>query len=76
MENTRIEEVKEILLKENQDFRELAQQHQHFEKRLSELAELNYPSDEEILEETAIKRKKLAIKDEMYSIMNEYESSH
>jgi uncharacterized protein YdcH (DUF465 family) len=76
MENTRIEEVKEILLKENQNFRELAQQHQSFEKRLSELAELNYPSDEEVLEETALKRKKLAVKDEMYSIMNEYENSH
>lgn len=76
MENTRIEEVKEILLKENQNFRELAQQHQSFEKRLSELAELNYPSDEEILEETALKRKKLAVKDEMYMIMNEYENSH
>ncbi len=76
MENTRIEEVKEILLKENQDFRELAQQHQNFEKRLSELAELNYPSDEEILEENSLKRKKLAVKDEMYTMMNEYESSH
>ena len=76
MENTRIEEVKKILLKENQDFRELAQQHQSFEKRLSELAELNYPSDEEILEETALKRKKLAVKDEMYSMMNEYANSH
>lgn len=76
MENTRIDEVKEILLKENQDFRELAQQHQSFEKRLSELAELNYPSDEEILEESALKRKKLAVKDEMYTMMNEYENSH
>ncbi len=76
MENTRIEEVKEILLKENQNFRELAQQHQNFEKRLSELAELNYPSEEEVLEETALKRKKLAVKDEMYTMMNEYESSH
>lgn len=76
MENAKIEEVKEILLKENQNFRELVQQHQTFEKRLSELAELNYPSDEEILEETALKRKKLAVKDEIYNIMNEYESSH
>lgn len=76
MENTRIEEVKEILLKENQNFKELAQQHQSFERRLSELAELNYPSDEEILEENALKRKKLAIKDEMYTIMNDYDNSH
>ncbi len=76
MENARIEEVKEILLKENQNFRELAQQHQSYEKRLSELAELNYPSDDEVLEETTLKRKKLAVKDEMYMIMSEYANSH
>ena len=76
MENLKIEEMKEQLFKENQNFRELVQQHQSYEKRLSEIAELTYPSDDEILEETSLKRKKLAIKDEMYMIMNEYESSH
>ena len=76
MENTKIDEVKEILLKENQGFRELAQQHQNYEKRLNELAELTYPNDDEVLEETALKRKKLAIKDEMYSIISEYHVSH
>ena len=76
MENSKIEEVKEILLKENQNFKELAQQHQSYEKRLTELSELTYPNDDEILEETALKRKKLAIKDEMYTIMNEYTDSH
>lgn len=76
MENARIEELKEILLKENQNFRELAQQHQNYEKRLSELAELNYPNDDEILEETTLKRKKLAVKDEMYTMISEYNNSH
>lgn len=76
MENLKIEEMKEQLFKENQNFRDLVQQHQSYEKRLSEIAELSYPSDDEILEETALKRKKLAIKDEMYVIMNDYESSH
>jgi len=76
MENSKIEEVREILLKENQDFRELAQKHEHYEKRLTELADLAYPNDDEVLEEHALKRKKLAIKDEMYSIMNEYDVSH
>ena len=76
MENSKIEQVKEILLKENQGFRELAQQHQSYEKRLNELAELNYPSDDEVQEETDLKRKKLAVKDEMYSIMNEYDVAH
>ena len=76
MENSKIEEVKEILLKENQNFKELAQQHQSYEKRLTELSELTYPNDDEILEETTLKRKKLAIKDEMYMMMSEYTSSH
>ena len=76
MENSKIEEVKKILLKENQNFKELAQQHESYEKRLTELSELSYPNDDEILEETALKRKKLAIKDEMYTIMSEYSNSH
>lgn len=76
MENTKLEEVKDILIKENQAFKELAQQHQSYEKRLTELADLSYPSEEEMLEETTLKRKKLLVKDEMYNMMNEYSSSH
>ena len=60
---------KEELIKENQAFRELVQQHQSYEKRLTELAELTYPSEEELLEETTLKKKKLFIKDEIYEII-------
>jgi uncharacterized protein YdcH (DUF465 family) len=76
MENSRMEEVKDILIKENQAFKELANQHQSYERRLTELADLSYPSEEELLEETTLKRKKLVIKDEMYNMMNEYCNSH
>lgn len=76
MENSKIEEVKDILMKENQGFRELAQQHQNYEKRLTELSELAHPNDDEVLEENDLKRRKLAVKDEMYSIMNQYDVSH
>jgi uncharacterized protein YdcH (DUF465 family) len=76
MENSRMEEVKDILLKENPMFKELVNQHQSYEKRLTELADLSYPSEEELQEETTLKRKKLVIKDEMYNIMNEYCNSH
>ncbi len=70
------ETVKEELFKENQAFRELVQQHQNYEKRLTELAGLTYPNDEELLEESVLKKKKLAVKDEIYSIMQQYSSSH
>ncbi len=76
MENSRLEEVKDILIKENPTFKELVNQHQSYEKRLTELADLSYPSEEELQEETTLKRKKLVVKDEMYNIMNEYCNSH
>lgn len=68
--------VKEELIKENQIFRELVQQHQNYEKRLTELAELTYPSDEELLEETTLKKKKLFIKDEIYEMIQNHAKSH
>lgn len=68
--------VKEELIKENQAFRELVQQHQNYEKRLSELAELTYPNDDELLEETTLKKKKLFIKDEIYQMIENHSKSH
>ncbi len=68
--------VKDELLKSNPTFRDLMQQHQSYEKRLTELAHLTYPNDDEMLEETTIKKKKLLVKDEIYAIMQEYSNSH
>ena len=68
--------LRDELLKSNQEFRELVHQHQDFEERLNELAHLTYPSDEEQLEETTLKKKKLLIKDEIYQIMQQHAVSH
>ena len=76
MDMITVESLKEELLKENQAFRELATQHQNYEKRLSELAGLTYPNDEELLEESVLKKKKLAVKDEMYAMMQNYTDAH
>jgi uncharacterized protein YdcH (DUF465 family) len=76
MDMITIESLKEELLKENQTFRELALQHHNYEKRLGELAGLTYPNDEELLEESVLKKKKLAVKDEMYAILEQYSGSH
>ena len=72
MDMTAENPVRDLLMKENQTFRELVQQHQNYEKRLTELASLTYPNDEELLEESTLKKKKLAIKDQIYSMMNQY----
>jgi uncharacterized protein YdcH (DUF465 family) len=68
--------VRDELLKTNSTFRELVNQHQSFEARLSELAHLTYPTDDEQLEEATLKKKKLMVKDAIYEMMHDYEISH
>ncbi len=70
-----IESVKAELMTSNPEFRELAREHGRYEERLSELSSLSYPSDEEQMEEVTLKKKKLAIKDQMYSLMLQHEKS-
>jgi len=73
MEITTTDRVKEELMLQDSEFRELAKEHGRYEERLSELTALAYPSDEEQLEEITLKKKKLAIKDQMYSRMLQYQ---
>jgi uncharacterized protein YdcH (DUF465 family) len=69
------ETLKEELMSRDPEFRELAREHTRYEQRLSELSALAYPSDEEQLEEVTLKKKKLALKDQMYSIMMQAEKN-
>jgi len=76
METTSTDSVKEELMTRDPEFRELAREHTRYEQRLSELSALAYPSDEEQLEEITLKKKKLAIKDQMYSIILQYQKNN
>ena len=69
MEISNTDSLKEQLIRSDPQFRELAREHGRYEARLNELSVLAYPSDEEQLEESILKKKKLAIKDEMHAIM-------
>ena len=73
MEMTNPDSLKEQLMMSDPEFRELAREHGRYEERLSELSALTYPSDEEQLEEITLKKKKLAIKDQMHSIMLQHQ---
>jgi uncharacterized protein YdcH (DUF465 family) len=68
--------VRDELMRNSQEFRDLVHQHQDFEKRLDELAHLSYPSDDEQLEEITLKKRKLQVKDEIYAMMNQHAVSH
>ncbi len=76
MDMSTADPVRDELLKSNAQFRELVHQHQDFEARLSELAHLTYPNDDEQLEEITLKKKKLQIKDEIYEMMQQHTVSH
>ena len=75
MEITKADSLKEALMASNPEFREMAREHGRYEQRLSELSALTYPSDEEQLEEVTLKKKKLALKDQMYSLMLQAEKT-
>jgi len=65
-------ELKALLLKENAEFRRLQAAHQKHEVRLAALKDKPFLSDAERLEEKELKKKKLALKDQMYAIMKDF----
>lgn len=75
MELTNTDSLKEHLMVSDPEFRELAREHHKYEERLSELSALAYPSDEEQLEEITLKKKKLAVKDQMHAIILRYQKA-
>ena len=68
--------VRDELLKINPAFRELVHQHSNSDQRMQELSHLTYPNDDEQIEESTLKKKKLLVKDEIYAMMHDYEVSH
>ena len=68
-------EIKELLLKENQEFRKAFDQHQKLEKNLSKFQAKSYLTEEEKLKEKQLKKEKLLLKDKMYYMMTEYGKS-
>ena len=75
MDNTTLDNLKEQLMKDDPVFRQLATEHKKYESRLDELSALTFPTEDEQLEETLLKKKKLALKDQMYEMLLQREAS-
>lgn len=66
---THSEELKELLLRTDDEFRQLAIKHSELEGRLHDLTAKHYLSEPEQLEEVTLKKRKLALKDRMENIL-------
>lgn len=71
MENSALN-VQDVLMKESEEFQQLLRRHRELDKRLSALNEKLFLSDEEKYEEVTIKKKKLAIKDRMATMIRSH----
>jgi hypothetical protein len=66
--------VRDPLLMQNEEYRQLDQQHHEYESRLVVLTEKVVLSDDEQVEETTLKKKKLQLKDRMEAIARQVRS--
>ena len=62
-------ELRDQLLKENAEYRRLAEEHQSCDDQLEDLTNKHFLSEEEQVQEKTLKKKKLMLKDQMYSII-------
>jgi len=67
--------LKDYLFANNEKYRELATEHRKYDARLMELSSLAHPNEEERIEETILKKKKLFLKDQMEAIASQYKTS-
>lgn len=67
------QEVKNLLLDSDQQFRQLAEQHHQLDHRLHQLHEKHYLSEPEQLEQVTLKKRKLALKDQMENMVRAYQ---
>ena len=61
--------LRQQLLTSDEHFAALAAEHAGYEERLAELRVITYPTVDEEVEEKTLKKKKLALKDEMELIV-------
>jgi uncharacterized protein YdcH (DUF465 family) len=72
MERNAQEQFKAHLMETNAEFRQLAETHCDYAKRLDELEALPHLTDQEQLEEVRLKKLKLRLKDQMEAIVSQY----
>lgn len=74
--NEQSHDLRALLLQTDAEFHQLVTQHHELEDRLHELTAKPYLSQPEQVEETTLKKRKLALKDRMETIMRQHRHNH
>ena len=70
------DEIRQILAREDEEFRQWFEEHHQYEDRLAILAQKTALTPDEELEEKQLKKKKLWLKDQMAAKIRVYDHSH
>jgi uncharacterized protein YdcH (DUF465 family) len=70
--NAQSQDLKERLLKTDEEFHDLADKHRELEDRLHQLTAKQYLSEPEQVEEINLKKRKLQLKDRMEDIIRRH----
>jgi len=67
-------DIRELLQREDAEYRNLAAQHRDFEDRLGELSRRSHLNSQEQIERTNLKKYKLQVKDRMQELIRQRRS--
>jgi uncharacterized protein YdcH (DUF465 family) len=65
-------ELRQQLLAGNEEFKRLATEHQSYDDQLEQLSRRHHLTDAERIQEITLKKRKLMLKDQMYSMVQKY----
>jgi uncharacterized protein YdcH (DUF465 family) len=68
---SQIDGVKEALLQSSEDFRQLVSEHQALDRQIRQLSTLSFLTDEQQYTEASLKKRKLALKDQIEARLRE-----
>ena len=63
------DDVKQALLRSSEDFRQLVSEHQALDQQIRHLSTLSFLTDEQQYQETSLKKRKLALKDQIEAMV-------
>jgi uncharacterized protein YdcH (DUF465 family) len=66
------DDVRAVLFRSDEGFRELVSRHHDLDEQLQRLSTLAYLTDQQQIEETALKKQKLALKDRIEAMVRGY----